>query len=385
MIGLGTVLMVSSLYDSYGLAGQVTGVYVAVQAFATPQLAKLVDRFGQSRVMVPAVCFSLISITGLVTAAIAHTPPWVMMIAAAAIGLTMGSIGALVRARWTAILTDANQLHTAYALESSLDEVVFIIGPVAATLLATSIHPAAGVITPMIALVIGSVWFFSQKSTEPPLRGKLPHQDKGALLLRPGMAPLCGVFVGLGFIFGAIDVSVIAFATEVGRRDLSGAALAAIGVGSFIGGIAFGMRSWSMPLWKRFTLASLVLAAGVSTFMFVHNLLTLAIVAGFVGLVVGPTFITGTSIAQIIAPKTRLVEALSWISTSLNLGVASGSWLAGIRIDDTNSHGGLEITMLAGILVAVLALATMPTLRNVIVYRPEPANTLEVPDDNARP
>src|SRR3954447_8878485 len=49
MVGIGIVLMVSTLYGSYGLAGRVSAVYVVAQALCSPQLARLVDRHGQSR------------------------------------------------------------------------------------------------------------------------------------------------------------------------------------------------------------------------------------------------------------------------------------------------------------------------------------------------
>ena len=54
MVGLGIVLMVSALYGSYGLAGRVSAVFVVVQALCSPQLAKLIDRYGQARVMRPS-------------------------------------------------------------------------------------------------------------------------------------------------------------------------------------------------------------------------------------------------------------------------------------------------------------------------------------------
>ena len=71
MVGIGIVLMVSALYDSYGLAGRVAAVYVVAQAVCSPQLGRLVDRYGQSHVMRPAVAISSVGLLGLVVAALA--------------------------------------------------------------------------------------------------------------------------------------------------------------------------------------------------------------------------------------------------------------------------------------------------------------------------
>jgi len=71
MVGIGIVLMVSSLYGSYGLAGAVSAFYVVSQAICSPQLARLIDRHGQARIMSPAVAIAALGIVWLITAALA--------------------------------------------------------------------------------------------------------------------------------------------------------------------------------------------------------------------------------------------------------------------------------------------------------------------------
>lgn len=69
MVGIGVVLMVQGLYGSYELAGRVSAVYVLSQAVCGPQIARLIDRHGQARVMRPLLAVSATGITGLVIAA----------------------------------------------------------------------------------------------------------------------------------------------------------------------------------------------------------------------------------------------------------------------------------------------------------------------------
>ena len=63
---------------------------------------------------------------------------------------------------------DPHRMHTAYSLESALDELVFVVGPVLATVLATGVAPTAGLIVPLVAMLVGGYWFLSLRRTEPP-------------------------------------------------------------------------------------------------------------------------------------------------------------------------------------------------------------------------
>ena len=49
-----------------------------------------------------------------------------------------------------------------------MDEVVFILGPIIVTACATTISPAAGIISGIIFVVIGFPLFIMAKETEPP-------------------------------------------------------------------------------------------------------------------------------------------------------------------------------------------------------------------------
>src|SRR5690625_1227243 len=122
MVGIGIILMVQGVYGSYALAGRISAVYVLTHALCSPQLAKLVDRYGQARVMRPAILVATAGMVALIVAGSLQSPiPW-LYAGAIVTGTGVGSIGALVRARWSYLLDDMRQLNTAHALESALDE-----------------------------------------------------------------------------------------------------------------------------------------------------------------------------------------------------------------------------------------------------------------------
>lgn len=379
MIGIGIVLMVSSLYDSYGLAGRVSAVYVIAQALCSPQIARLVDRYGQARVMRPAVAVSAAGTVGLVVLASVHAPEPALYVAAVVTGGAIGSFGSLVRARWTRVLDgDPRRLHTAYSLEAALDELVFVVGPVLATVLATSVNPVAGLVVPLVGMLVGGYWFLSLRASEPPTAAHdVPH-PRGSVLRNPGMVVLAVVFVAMGAIFGATDVATVAFAEEQGSKGTAGVILAVFALGSMLSGLAYGARHWVRPLWQRFAIGMVGLAVGASLFVVVDSLLALAAVMFVTGIAIAPTLVNGNGLVQDLVAPERLTEGLTWVGTSLGVGVSIGSSIAGARIDAHGSKAGFLVVVAAA---ACAVLATLVALRTL---RPRPARTderTEIPDD----
>lgn len=372
MVGIGTILMIQTLYGSYALAGRVSAVLVVAQAIASPQLARYVDRVGQRKVMLPMLALASLGLVGLVVTAVLRLPEAWLYVFAAVAGATQGSYGSMVRARWSHALSNPRRLHTAYSLEAALDELVFVVGPVLATFLATSVTASAGLVVPLVAAVVGGLWFLSQRATEPPV---LPPAVAGerhrSAILMPGMIVLAVIFVAMGTIFGATDVSTIAFAEEQDAKGMSGAILAVFALGSLISGLAYGARHWVSPLWKRFVVGMLALAVGVSLFFFVTSLPMLAVVMFVTGFAIAPTLVNGNNLVQNLVAPHQLTEGLAWVGTSLGVGVSVGASVAGSRIDAAGSHAGFEVVMLAAAVAVVACLVALPSLRRRAAQGPE--------------
>ncbi len=363
MVGIGIVLAVSGIYGSYGLAGRVSAVYVVVQAICSPLLARLVDRYGQARAMRPATVVSAAAIAGFVVAAALGAPTGWLYALAVLIGASSGSIGALVRARWSYVLDDHRALHTAYSLESALDELVFVVGPVLATVLATTVAPTAGLMVPIAAMLVGGLVFLGLRETEPPVSVRTEGTPHGSVMRSGSMLVVAAVFVAMGAIFGATDVAVVAFAEERGNKGVAGVILAVFALGSMISGLAYGSRHFVRPLWERFALGMVALAIGVSLFGLAHSLPALAAVMFLAGFSIAPTIINGNGLVQQIVPRSQLTEGLTWVGTSLGVGVSLGSSLSGALIDARGSHGGFLVVQAAAALSVVATVLSLRRLR----------------------
>ena len=224
MFGLGTVLLISAATGKYGVAGAVSAAGSLGYAFFTPQVARLVDSRGQRRVLLPLLTVFSAATTALIVAVELQLPTWMFFVPGAIAGATMPSLGTMVRARWSALLAGSPRLHAAFSFESVADELCFVIGPAAVTLLATEVFPAAGVGVAALLCLGGSVWFAAQRNTEPVATraaGPVTRSRRVHGAAAPGLFVLAPVYFLLGAMFVSIDLSTVSFAQHFGHKPLA--------------------------------------------------------------------------------------------------------------------------------------------------------------------
>jgi predicted MFS family arabinose efflux permease len=367
MYGLGTVLLISAGTGRYGLAGSVSATGSLGGAACVPQLGRLVDRLGQHRVLIPVSVAFALSVAALVAAVTLHAPDWTLFACAIAGGATMPQTGPMARARWAALLAGSPRLHTAFSVESVADEVCFVIGPAAVTLLATGVHPAAGVGCAALCALAGSLWFASQRSTEPPVvpaSGSLassgaarPGPRRRARLAAPGLVVLMPVYLFIGAMFVTIDLSTVDFATRLGHKSLAGLVLGCYALGSATGGLWYGSRSWRASAARRMAVTLCLTVAGVCTFWAMPNLPVLAVVIYLCGLTIAPTLIAGFSLLEATARPGRATEAMSWLSTGIAVGLAIGATAAGFILDAFGPRWGYLFAAACGVTAVVIYLS----------------------------
>jgi MFS family permease len=366
MYGLGTVLLISAGTGRYGLAGIVSAAGSIGGAICAPQLGRLTDRLGQHRVLVPVCVTFALSVAGLVLAVTLRAPDWTLFLCGITGGATMPQTGPMARARWSALLTGSAALHTAFSVESVADELCFVIGPAAVTLLATQVHPAAGVTCAALCAVGGSLWFAAQRSTEPPVVTVPPSPaasagDGGhrARLAAPALAVLAPAYLFLGAMFVSVDLSTVAFATRSGHKALAGLILGSYALGSGIGGLWYGARSWRAPARQRLAITLPLTVAGVCTFWAMPNLLVLDGVIFLCGMTIAPSLIAGYSLVESTSLPGRATEAMSWLSTGISVGVACGATAVGFILDALGPRWGYAFGAACGVTAAFIYLVNL--------------------------
>ena len=367
MMSLGIVLALNHLYDNWTIAGTMSAAYVLAMSCVTPFYARAFDRFGQARVGRLALAVQIVAMLAFAFAALVRVPIPLLFALAIIMGLTQFSFGALVRTRWSYALRgveDGEQLlNTAYAMEAAIDEIVFILGPILAAWLATSVHPVSQLFVPTVACGIGGTIFGSPAASEDADQLTLRQLKRSgakpkSVLLYAGVLPLLAVFIVFNMSFTSFDVSITATMKSMGLEPFLGLQLAMSAVGSCIGALVFGSCQLKGSHWAHMVMFLSLLTVGYVFFrLSMDNLILLGVFEILAGLTVSPTFATGNLIVKDLVPAESLTEGLSWVTTAGTVGTSIGSSVAGIVLDASNPHVGMMLPFIFTLASVPLALA----------------------------
>lgn len=363
MVSLGLVLLVSDATGSYGLAGSVSAAYVVANAGLAIVHGRLVDRLGQARVLPLAIGIFAATLAACVWSVEADWPRAATYLLAAVSGASLPQVGACVRARWSHVLREPAQVQTAYALESVVDESVFILGPIAVTMLATWWDPVAGLAAAVLAGVAGTLALSAQRATEPPSHPRTRLADASAPATDPMPWPLVAaltcVCLCLGGVFGATEVATVAFADERDAEQYAGPLLALWALGSLLSGVLTGLVRWQRPPGTRVRWGILTLGLAMAPLMVVSSMWLLGLVLFVGGFAISPTLISTMALTERTVPRGRLTEGMAVLHTGMAAGIAPGAALAGVLVDASGPAAAYAVPVAAGLLGAVVAFATL--------------------------
>ena len=367
MTSLGIVWLVHARTGSYAMAGLVTGGFAVAEAVAGPQLARLADRFGQTRVLPPALLAHAGAVTALLALVTAGSPDWLMTAGGVLVGATIPQLGALSAARWAALLRDgrAAELPTAFALESLANEVAYLAGPALVSILGASGYPAAGTVLAAVLVVAGGMFFAAQRRTAPQTSCAAGQHRTGRGLLRPGFAVLVGVNLAIGGFFGGMQISVTAFALEHGSAVIAAVLFTISSCASLLAGWLYGLRHWRTVLRVQLAVAAGGLAIGCLPLLLARSPFELGFGLALTGLAIPLILILCSLLAEASVHPAVLTQAFAWLNSASAAGSAGAAAAAGWAVDTFGTHGGLTVAAIAAGAMAVLALAGLRALSSV--------------------
>lgn len=353
MTGVGIVWLVHARTGSYGAAGLVTGGFAVADAVAGTQLARLVDRFGQTRTL-PLL---LLAHAGAVTLLLTQAVP--DLLAGTLVGATLPQLSAMSAARWSAQLsgTRAAELPSAFALEALANGLSFLAGPALASALGAAGRPRLATLVAATLVIVGGLALAAQRRTAPPVAGAAERHRAGRALLHAEFARLVAIALALGVYFGAMQISITAYAVGRGTPDLATLLYAASNCTSLLGGWAYGSRRWAArPARQRFVAAAALTVACLP--------LTVLDAAGPVvvslaltGLVVPVLLVLASLLTEAAVPRAVLTQAFTWLNSASAAGSAVAAALAGRAVDSAGAHGGFTVAAAAAVGMTVVAAA----------------------------
>ncbi|MER7637703.1 MULTISPECIES: MFS transporter [unclassified Streptomyces] len=368
MLTISIVLLVQHTTGSYGAAGAAAAVTGVSMALFAPYSGRLADRYGQRTVLLPGVLVHTLSGLTFTALALGHAPLWALFVAAVPTGASVPQIGPMVRARWGVKLQDSPLLSTAAAFESVTDELTFVFGPLLATALCTAVNPAAGLITEASLTLIGGLLFAAQKSTQPTVARAAGHArvEHVSALSIPGVRVLIVTFLGIGSVFGGMQVSLAAFTESIGEPGLNGVLYGTFAAGNMLSGIVCGAVAWKVAPQRRLLIGYAALALTASALWTAHSVALLAGLGLLVGMCIAPALITGYTLVEGLVPAGARTEAFTWLTGAVALGQAAAVTVAGQLEDRLWGGAGFLVPMVG----TVLALGTLLALRSRLATRP---------------
>ena len=352
MVGLGCVLLVASETGSYGLGGAIAAVGAVTTALAGPVIGRLADTRGQRRVLLPVLLIFVVSGVAFLVALKDGWPLWTVFLAAGVSGACIPPVSSMIRVRWTHLLRGSRRLPTALAMESVVDEFVFIVGPVLVTFLSTTGHATSGVVTAFTLATVGSLLFAAQGRTEPPPGGHASRSGPSAMRT-PGLRVLFVVGGSVGAILGTLEIALVGFADQAGAKSMSGVLIAGLALGSMASGIGWGTVHWRLPLRRRLLGVLLLMTVCSLPLLVVRDIWVLLPFVVLAGVAVSPSLISSFTLAEVLVPRAVVTEAFTWIGTALGLGVAVGASVAGKIVDVSGANAAFLVATVAAALAAV--------------------------------
>src|SRR3954470_12472049 len=159
MYGLGILLLVRDANGSFAVAGRVVGAFGLANALGAVAQGRLMDRFGQPRVLRRVTVVHVAMLVALVVAATRSAPSWTLALVALLAGGSLPQVPAAMRSLWSALVADEASRQTAYALVTIVFEVSVVTAPVVVAAIAAVASPAAAVLVAAAISGTGALGF----------------------------------------------------------------------------------------------------------------------------------------------------------------------------------------------------------------------------------
>jgi MFS family permease len=348
MMSLAIVLHVQQIYHSYTIAGIALGAETVGAAISGPIIARRLSLWGPRRVIRSVAA---ISSATLVFIAFYHGPEIWTILACLLVGLTSPPIQQVARSVYPSLIT-AKQTSYLFSLDATLQEFLWVFGPVLATMITATYNSASAVIFMATVQIVGTYLF----SRNPEIgEMKIPKSKRrlGGILRKPIVQANVLINLFLVASFGGAEVGTVAV---LGIAP-SGIVIAALSFGSILGGFAFGHRAKTK--WALLKFLSIVLIGYAAVFVYPTDLVWITICWFVTGLGVAPAFATMASMISVSFGTADSAEAYGWANTGQLLGYSVGAAVAGIIIDNVAAGAAWYVTGISSFLAVVIALLTV--------------------------
>lgn len=363
--GLAMVLFLREETGSFSVAGAVAGGLALGTGAGAPFMGRLVDRRGTG-VLLPLAFLHAASILALLGLGAASAPTAVLVAMALVCGAAYPPNPSVLRSRFAQLLaSDPALVPRAYALDSVLLELTFVVAPLLTAVLVALVSPAAALFVSAAAVLVGTAAFTALLPHADVLR---PSGHGGMLgaLRSPGIQTLVVTMLPVGFAFGAIEVALPAFSADEASPELAGVLIAIWSLGSAAGGLVYGVRPRRAELASVHLRLTVLLPLAFLPLALSPSVAVMAVLLVPAGALIAPLIATRNELASTTAPAGTQTEALTWPLTALVSGIALGAATGGALVDAEDWHAAILAAVVAAACGGAIATARRRTLRAAV-------------------
>ena len=347
-LGSSVMLMVLLVSSHYGatIAGSATALMTGSMAICAPILGKLIDMGKAPISLIVLGLAQFLCVLAMVMSSLISAPAAMILICALLAGVFTPPVAGTTRSLWHNTVPE-DLVPVAYDLEVLVVDLLYVGGPLLASALLSIIN--AGTTLSIIYGFMACGCVLLAMST--PVRDyarTVPSSSDSATLQHPllqdiGVVLLLLVCLLTGSFSGWIETAVPLLYSHLGQSALSGTAISLWSIGSIAGILLFTrFHPKHMPISKQLALFTSIYCLICTGLALPVNAYSIIIVLVLVGMAVSPGTSLQYQLAGQLAPANRQGEMFSWINTAMGVGLAIGSFGAGLVAD----HLGMQMLFL---------------------------------------
>jgi len=352
-----TLHVVTHLHRSYAEAGVVSMVSAIALAVSGPWRGRMLDRIGLRRAIAPSLLVNLVAWS---------IAPWVgywpLLVFVAIADLFAVPNFSVVRQVLISAVSDTERT-AALSIDSVATEVSFMVGPVLGVLAATYLPtPIALMICQVAGFLAGlPLWLATPPllartdvDTEAPTGAGTPEPlPSRRSWVTPRVLMILLICVTATVILTSEDLGSVAAMRSMHHTSSLGWVLALWGAGSAVGGLVYGGLRRHPPA----SLLLVLLGASTALVAIAPDRLWFTVLLFLSGLFCAPTVTAAVDDLSRAVPARVRGEAMGWQGSAMTLGSAIGAPLVGIAIDAGGWAHGFAYGGLAGLAMALVAIA----------------------------
>ena len=330
MLQVGMVIFGNFKTDSYAIGGAMAAGFSISNAFIQPLNGRLIDRYGQKKIVSFLLTLFLIS-----TAAISFFSfklDYIYIFLAILIGISVPNIGVYTRRNWKLVARSEDN-QKVQAIESAIDELNFLIGPSVFAIVSKLINPVLALFIAVISSTVGTIGVVFFKNLQDRIKIEDKKKISNKIWLSKEKILFLITLVLVGACLSSISVYVVAKEDFENLNNLTAIYYLLNGSTALLTALSFGYIFKNKVSLINYNKTLLFLSFSVTTYFWFNEINYLYFSAILSGFGIGPIFLLANSYISNITEDDILTEAYSWVGSAVGAGLAIGSILFGYMIE----------------------------------------------------